>query len=189
MCYHRHLPNLIIAILVIGLAGCASSPRQPVLIEDHTPAQLTEKPTPSPVQTTRKQLTAPITLETKPKIFALPDLDTTNPAPVATTPLAAEETAPKAPSTLAVAELVAKADLASNRGDRGGARAILERALKVKTDDAQIWYRLAELNLGDGEYEQAIVAADRARGLSAGDSNLVTRANSVIARARQESNR
>ncbi|MGH8597086.1 MAG: tetratricopeptide repeat protein, partial [Gammaproteobacteria bacterium] len=120
-----------------------------------------------------------------PKVYALPDRDTgaATAAEITPTPGAAEPLA--SPSNPAVDELIAKADALSRRGDHGGARATLERALKVKADDAQVWYRLAILNFDEGEYEQAIVAADRCRSLARDDRDLLLRADEVITRAQR----
>jgi len=120
------------------------------------------------------------------QIFPLPD--TTDPLraplPVPESDAAAVTPPPVVPpSDPALRELVAQAERASSRGDRGAARATLERALKIKPGDGQLWLRLGELNFADGEYEQAVVMAQRARELARGDSPLIAQADDLMTRA------
>jgi Tetratricopeptide repeat len=179
---------LFMLLLVFALAGCATGTARNVPIEDRQPVSAAHTPTAAAVK--RAPDAKSDTPVGEPKVFALPDSrvepsalppPTTRAAPLEQS----EQPNPAAVSTPAVHELLAKADAATLRGDSGGARAILERALKIKTDDAQVWYRLAELNFDEGEYEQAIVAADRCRGLAGGDRTLIARAVDMISRARR----
>jgi len=120
------------------------------------------------------------------RVFALPDDGV---APMAPVPAPGAAVAPPAPVDPALRDLVAQADRATTRGDRGAARATLERALKIKPADPDLWLRLGELNLEDGEFEQAIVMSQRARDLARGDPLLLARADALARRAEAALNR
>jgi tetratricopeptide (TPR) repeat protein len=89
------------------------------------------------------------------------------------------------PTDPALRELVVQAERASARGDRGAARATLERALKIQPADAQLWLRLGELNFEEGEFEQAVVMGQRAGELAHGDAALQAQADALVARAQR----
>lgn len=166
-------------LIVIALAGCAGGQtRAPIEGRKVESLSRPAQPVAKPVNTQSQNP------GTGPKIFALPD-HVRAPKVVVTPEIPAPDRALSPSSNLAVAELISKADAATIRGDGAGARAILERALKVQADDAHVWYRLAELNFDEGEFEQAIVAADRCRSLAAADRDLIARANDLTVRARR----
>lgn len=171
--------------VAIILAGCSANTRMapiegrqdgtavPVGIEATRPPARPPAPAPAPGA---------------PQVFALPDAEAAPMAPVPVPDGGSMTPLPPVPPPAdpALRELVAQADQAAARGDRGAARSTLERALKIKPGDAQLWLRLGELNFADGEYEQAMVMAQRARELAHGDAALVAQSNALITRAGQQ---
>lgn len=122
------------------------------------------------------------------RVFALPDEGAPAVAPVPmdeALPTPVPLPASPAFEDPALKELIAQVDAAEARGDTAGARATLERAVKIKPRDARLWLRLAELSLAGGDAEQALVTAQRARDLAGADAATRMRADDVILRARQ----
>ncbi len=176
------------SFLVVGFAlllgACSTATTRTAPIEGRRPQETpvaqptTAAPKPQPPQGAQ--------------VFALPDsqvaplepVPVPGPVPGAIDSPPATSHAIKPPLDPALRELVAQAERASARGDRGAARATLERALKITPENAQLWFRLAELNFVDGEYEQAIVMAQRARELARGERELIYQADQLIERAR-----
>ena len=172
------------SFLVVGFAlmlgACSTATTRTAPIEGRRPQE-------TPVA--RPTTAAPMPLPPQgAQVFALPDSQV---APLEPVPVPGAGDSPlttthaiKPPLDPALRELVVQAERASARGDRGAARATLERALKIKPENAQLWFRLAELNFVDGEYEQAIVMAQRARELARGERELIYQADQLIERAR-----
>lgn len=172
--------HFLVVGFVLILGACSTATTRTAPIEGRRPQETpvaqptTAAPKPQPPQGAQ--------------VFALPDSQV---APLEPVPVPGAIDGPlttthaiKPPLDPALRELVAQAERASARGDRGAARATLERALKIKPENAQLWFRLAELNFVDGEYEQAIVMAQRARELARGERELMYQADQLIERAR-----
>jgi Flp pilus assembly protein TadD len=170
-----------ICAALVALSGCATSP-MPAPIEDRKPVTATAA-VPQPQRPTAPAVAPPVSA---PRVFALPDSAETrvSPLPGAPAPAAASESPIAPPADPALRELVARAEQASNQGDTDAARATLERALKINPRDASLWYRMAELDYARGEFEQAIVTAERARTLATKDPELLARIDALSARAR-----
>ncbi len=181
--------------VIAALSGCASGVTRHAPIEARAPDApevSVDKSTP-PANPTRAART-----ETAPHVFTLPAPDaptlTPIPAPDAV-PLGDEEASDRAfqaPQTdaedPASRVLLADAEASLQRGDKGAARAILERALKINSDQPGLWLRLAEINLAEGEVEQAVVLAERARALAGSDPIIAQRAVALIRRASESHN-
>lgn len=172
---------MLAAGCALQLGACTTGTTRVAPIEERSPeAASTMQPAVAPRQETSPLPHTPQGTQ----VFALPDarVSPMTPAP------AIDDAGPasKPLTDPAMRELVAQAERASARGDHGAARATLERALKIKPDDAQLWLRLAELSLFDAEYEQAIVMAQRARELARGERGVIDRSDHLIARARGE---
>lgn len=170
---------LVVGFVLI-LGACSTATTRTAPIEGRRPQE-----TPVAQPTTAAPMPQP---PQGAQVFALPDSQV---APLEPVPVPGAGDSPlttthaiKPPLDPALRELVAQAERASARGDRGAARATLERALKIKPENAQLWFRLAELNFVDGEYEQAIVMAQRARELARGERELMYQADQLIERAR-----
>lgn len=176
------------AVLVVGATGCAGTPGRMAPIEDGRRVETHEvPPPPGPEKAAppRSQATSP-QVPPGARVYALPDTAVAAPAPVqqadggmSESPLPA-----RAPADPVTAELLAQAGRALARGDRGAARSTLERAIKLKPRDPAAWIELAELNHAEGEFEQAIVVAQRARNLAGTDQSYLARIDLVLARAR-----
>ncbi len=163
-------------------SACSTAPSRSVPIEDRRQSTV---PVTSPSVPARPSVTAPARPPTT-QIFALPDTDVTPSAPLPVPATQNPEAAVITPNAdPALRELLAQAERASARGDQGAARATLERALKIKPEDAQLWLRLAALNFDDGEFEQASVMAQRARSLAHGERGVLEQSDQLLARARQ----
>lgn len=172
--------HFLVVGFVLILGACSTATTRTAPIEGRRPQE-----TPVAQPTTAAPMPQP---PQGAQVFALPDSQV---APLEPVPVPGAIDSPlttthaiKPPLDPALRELVAQAERASARGDRGAARATLERALKIKPENAQLWFRLAELNFVDGEYEQAIVMAQRARELARGERELMYQADQLIERAR-----
>lgn len=97
------------------------------------------------------------------------------PAEPATLPPAEPRPAPRyAPPVVsdrpsAVTTLVARADEEITAGRLDTASSMLERALRISRQDADLWYRLAELRFRQGDYSQAVQLARKANDYAQGD--------------------
>jgi len=108
----------------------------------------------------------------------------------------AQPSAPPAPEVAAAATpaiqatpvdaLRGQADQQRQSGDHAGAAATLERALRLKPQDAQLWNRLARVRMDQGLHSQAANLAARSNAL-AGDQAALKQDNwSIIAGARRQ---
>ncbi|MBI2799387.1 MAG: tetratricopeptide repeat protein [Gammaproteobacteria bacterium] len=175
-----------LVLSAVLLSGCTTGLRTAVPIEGRTtssPSTVTAKaenkisnPVASP---------SPDTVNS-PRVYAIPDRAPVPlaplPAPIPS-PIGGERDGTVSSAKSPVTDLMASADQAARKGDRGRARATLERAVKIAPDDAQVWYQLAELNLAEGDYEQAIVVAQRSITLARSEQTLIARNRSLIQRA------
>ncbi len=177
----------MLAALCLQLAACATG-GPPAPVEGRSPGARTGG---SPIvgATGTLPAAAPAAPEGT-RVFALPDesaptvapvpMDDAIPAPV---PLPAEPVF----RDPALKELIAQVDAAQSRGDSITARATLERAVKVKPREASLWLRLAELDYASGDFNQALVTAQRARDLAGSEAETRARADDLIRRAQQGS--
>lgn len=177
-----------VVIVLFGAAGCAGTSGRVAPIED---GRRVDKPdavsTLDRPQTPSKQ-PEPTVKQVSPdaRVYALPDAAIATPAPVrdALTPSDGPTARPPVPTDPVTAELLAQAERALARGDRGAARSTLERVIKLRPRDPVAWIELAELNHAEGEFEQALVVAQRARNLAGDDPAYLARIELVLARAR-----
>lgn len=94
--------------------------------------------------------------------------------------------APPARSNPAVVALRDTASEKSRAGRPGEAAAALERALRIEPANPDLWARLAEVRLAQGEPRQAETLALKALGLApSGDALFQARCQRLIARARR----
>lgn len=85
----------------------------------------------------------------------------------------------------AILSLWQKSKQAQEAGDLSTAVLQIERALRIEGDDAVLWSRLAELNLKQGNANQAQELAKKSNSLSITDNVLVYRNWLIIADARR----
>lgn len=85
----------------------------------------------------------------------------------------------------AVWSLWQKSKQAEELGDLTTAVAQVERAIRIEGEDAVLWSRLAELNLKQGNANQAQELAKKSNSLAVSDNVLVYRNWLIIARARR----
>ncbi len=168
---------------VLLLAGCGDAPTRSAPVEGRSL-------TPPSAVSSRKIVATPV-VKAEPskepgiKVFPLPEAPDKPLPPVAVNSAQADKLPDIAPATdPAVRGLLAQAQIAKARGDRGAARATLERAMKIKPGDGQVWFRLAELNYADSDYDQAATMAQRACELEPKNAALVTQAKALMAQAR-----
>lgn len=118
------------------------------------------------------------------------------PQPVPAPQPKAQPSAPPAPEVAAAATpapqatpvdaLRGQADRQRQAGDYAGAAATLERALRLRPQDAQLWNRLARVRMDQGLHSQAANLAARSNAL-AGDQAALKQDNwSIIASARRQ---
>lgn len=180
---------LVLAGVTLILAACATT-TQMAPIESRQAIKQEKPATPAgPGQPRRMpEAVGPPTPETQ--VFALPDDEIAPMAPVPGSDGAVVLPVPAAPPVdPALRDLVAQADRATARSDNGAARATLERALRIKPADPDLWLRLGELNLNEGEFEQALVMSQRARDLARGNAAFLARADVLAKRAQAALNR
>ncbi len=183
-------PSLLITLCISALVvtGCTTTGSRTAPIEDRIPkvtSAVSRGAVAKAPATMPKSISAPDT----PRVYAVPDV-----APVARIPTPPTSNAPRpspaapllAPTDPAVQELLAKSEHAAATGDQATARAILERAVKVKPDDGRVWYQLAALDYAARDYEQAIVIAQRARSLAHGEQALIAHIDELIQAAQRK---
>ena len=173
-------------VLLSLLSGCTTGLRTAAPIEGRNaspPPSVTAKP-----ETKMPNPAAPPSPATvnSPRVYAIPDRAPVPLAPLPppiSSPISGAREATTSAAKSPVTDLMASAEQAARNGDRGRARATLERAVKIAPDDAQVWYQLAELNLAEGDYEQAIVVAQRSITLAGSEQTLIARNQSLIQHA------
>lgn len=167
----RATRRYLLALLPVMLAGCVSAPPP-------RPAQ----PAPVP-RSVRSAPPTPVSPQ-QPLPRTVPPPPMLHPGPLPSERPAATTSAPQPPATDA---LVALADRQAAAGDVAQAAAQLERALRIRPQDAELWQKLALLRLRNGEFDQAAALAARSDSL-AGNNDAVRAENRRIvdlARARQ----
>jgi len=159
-----------VVLLVVGIAGCATSRPQPA-----------PQPPPSGV-------VGPVPVPARPA----PPVVVTPPAPPAVKPppsvVKPPTAAPKPakPSVPAVNSLMSQAEKERDAGKLDDAIATAERAVRVSPRDARAWTLLAELRGVKGEWPVAEQLARRALALASSDPNIAARNWRLIAEARRQ---
>jgi tetratricopeptide (TPR) repeat protein len=152
----RWMPMAVVGLLGLGLGGCGGFSRT------DRPASVEE----------RGQVPPPAASSRGPQIAAY-------------TPPAAPQYSRPEPNR-AVAVLVRRADDQRRAGDLEAAAASLERALRISPEDADLWHRLAEVRLGQGDYPMVSQLAAKSNALSSPADGALRSANwRLIARARR----
>lgn len=105
------------------------------------------------------------------------------PLPENTAPQMITEDAPPAPNSAVVA-LLDNADQQSKSGRLDAAAAALERALRLEPRNAEVWSRLAEIRLQQGQLDQAASLAAKSNNLAGNNVSVLTRNWKTIAQAR-----
>ena len=170
------IPNLqlpLISLSLILLAGCSFAPtRAPV--EDRELARLPQTTVEAPTE------------ERESAVVVTPYLGAGG-APAAT-PLPETESVQafeSAPPSTAVMALLDTAGQQSRAGKLDTAAATLERALRLEPRNPELWTRLAEVRIQQGEYEQAASLAAKSNNLAGSNAALISRNQGIIEQARQ----
>lgn len=86
-------------------------------------------------------------------------------------------------SSAATAELLAQSRTQLAAGDHAQAAASIERALRIRPDDPELWLELARVRLAQGDYGQAQTLARKSIALAGDDALLERMAQAVIEEA------
>lgn len=105
------------------------------------------------------------------------------PLPEDTAPQMITEDAPPPPNAAIVA-LLDNADQQSKGGRLDAAAAALERALRLEPRNAEVWSRLAEIRLQQGQLDQAASLAAKSNNLAGNNVSVLARNWKTIAQAR-----
>ena len=151
----------IIAGMAVLLAACATQ----------APAPTRTPPRPAPTQTVPSR-SAP---------RPLPPASAPQPVPAPTTPSQPQSRPPSASVTLALQD---EAQRAAAAGDLPKAIQILERAIRIEPDRAELWLALARAHLKEGDAAQAEQFARKALQFTRDRYDLEQQAWVVIADAR-----
>ncbi len=151
--------------LVVVLAGCVS--------EQQTPYPRTPAPVPPTTQTR------------PPSQYPVPTQPTPQPVPQTPAPAQPQASQPKPQSTVTLA-LQDEAQRAATAGDLPKAIQILERAIRIQPDSAQLWIELARCHLKEGNAAQAEQFARKALLFTGSRYDLEQQAWVVIADARAD---
>ncbi|MEW6353835.1 MAG: tetratricopeptide repeat protein [Pseudomonadota bacterium] len=101
-------------------------------------------------------------------------------------PPAADQQSTASPSNSnAVVALLDNAGAQGRSGNLDSAAAALERALRIEPRNAEIWYRLADIRLRQGQYDQAANLAAKSINLAGNNTDLIERNKAIIRQARQ----
>lgn len=168
-CRPHHSALLFVAALCAGLSGCASVGGAPV--QDRTAEAAPAVP---PIE------------EPAVSVMALPETVgelRAEPLPEDTTPQMITEDVPPPPSS-AVLALLDSAHQQSKSGRLDAAAAALERALRLEPRNAEVWSRLAEIRLQQGQLDQAASLAAKSNSLAGNNVSVLTRNWKTIAQAR-----
>ncbi|MCL4315483.1 MAG: tetratricopeptide repeat protein [Gammaproteobacteria bacterium] len=142
----------------------------------------------APIQD-RTAETAPAALpaeEPAVSVMALPETAgemRAEPLPEDTAPQMITEDAPPPPNSAVVA-LLDNADQQSKGGRLDAAAAALERALRLEPHNAEVWSRLAEIRLQQGQVDQAASLAAKSNNLAGNNVSVLARNWKTIAQAR-----
>lgn len=155
--------------LLAGLSGCAATGVAPV--QDRT---VETAPAAPPIE------------EPAVNVMALPETAgelRAEPLPEDTAPQMITEDVAPAPSSAVVA-LLDNANQQSKSGRLDAAAAALERALRLEPRNAEVWSRLAEIRLQQGQLDQAASLAAKSNSLAGNNVSVLTRNWKTIAQAR-----
>ncbi len=156
---HRIATTTLVAGLLVG---CAT--------EQPAPPPSRYPPLPPPTQT--RPPTQPPTTQPSPR-----------PQPLPTPPQAEERPTPKPQSTVTLA-LQDEAQRAATAGDYAKSIQILERAIRIEPDRAELWLELARVHLKEGNAAQAEQFARKALLFTGNRYDLEQQAWVVIADAK-----
>lgn len=163
-----------IAILVIvALAGCTAGGGTIAPVEDRITGDAGSQVT----RQNESVETPQDAVEIRPYVAA--------PTPTAALPAAAPGASKPAKTNPAVASLVSAANTRIQGGQYDAAANTLERALRHDQKNAQLWSRLAEVNLLQRDYTQAESKALKSNALADGDKSLMTQNWRLISKARR----
>lgn len=175
------LASAVVAMLALG--GCGGQgTRQSVPVQDTTDAQAPVVPRTPKYETDDGVI-----------VQALPSGETSaTPLPSQTVAAVSPElsrgdsalSAQNRPANPAVAALLRDADAAAAAGAHDRAAASIERALKVEPRSAELWRRLAQAKLAQGQSDQAENLARRSSSLAPGNRSLLISNWHLIAAAR-----
>ncbi len=107
------------------------------------------------------------------------------PAPIESLPATGQSPSKPAKTNSAVASLVSIADARVKGGQYDAAANSLERALRYDQKNAELWFRLAEVNLLQHDYAQAESKALKSNALAGGDRSLMAENWRLISKARR----
>lgn len=174
----RKLYLTSIGISLLTLAGCSSAPvRAP--IDDRSIARAPAPSASLPDATASAE---------EPAVTITPYRESGSTA--AASPLSESE-APRAldanespPPSTAVTALLDTAGQQARAGNLDTAAATLERALRLEPRNPELWTRLAEIRLQQGEFDQAANLAAKSNNLAGNNAALITRNLKIIEQAR-----
>lgn len=110
-------------------------------------------------------------------------------APEQAPPAAEQPSAAQPSNSNAVVALLDNAGAQGRSGNLDRAAAALERALRIEPRNAEIWYRLADVRLQQGQYDQAADLAAKSINLAGDNTALIERNKAIIRQARQHQSR
>ena len=157
--------TLAVVGLVVVLTGCVT--------EQQSPYPRTPAPLPPQTQTS------------PPSQYPAPTQPAPRPLPQSPAPVQPDQATPKPQSTVTLA-LQDEAQRAATAGDLPKAIQILERAIRIQPDSAQLWIQLARCHLKEGNGAQAEQFARKALLFTGNRYDLEQQAWVVIADARSE---
>ncbi|MEB4591954.1 hypothetical protein VSS37_13255 [Candidatus Thiothrix sp. Deng01] len=164
--------NSFAASLVAASLLSACSPN-PYVLQDRvygsTPAPVTPVAPPGPSVSKPAIPSSTSTKAKNKKSVPSKQKEITRPE-IVTTPQKEVEAVPETPvtpkayqSSPAVQSLVKQADSALAIGDMDKAASTIERALRIESDNPDLWMKLSAINESQGHHEQAASMADKAK--------------------------
>jgi len=160
---------------IVVLAGCSAGDGIIAPVEDRVAGGVD-----SGSKTARKNesvVTQQGTAEIRPYVAS--------PVPAAELPVVAPAPSKPTKTNPAVASLVSVANAMIKGGQYDAAANSLERALRYDQKNAQLWFRLAEVNLLQRDYAQAESKALKSNDLADGDKSLMAKNWRLISKARR----
>ena len=158
-------PLSIIILTALLVTGCYTTPQRPAASRSTQPSL----PDRQPVEQASGAVVAPAE-EKGIQISAY--------EPASRTPLTPMH-------SKAVTSLLKQADRQARQNDLDGAVGTVERALRIEPRNAHLWYRLAQLRLGQGRAPLAADLAVKSLALTGGDVELKRKNWRLIARAKR----
>jgi tetratricopeptide (TPR) repeat protein len=165
---HRAAPRYAAVLLLGGAASACTSlgpPPGPARLPPRTlPPVSSPAPAPEPAPTEPGPATVPLPGE---------------PPPGAALPPAAPSR-PRSDAAEASSTLLAESRAASRAGNVSTATALVERALRLDPNNAELWIERGELELRAGNRAQAVIMARKALTLTSDDVSLRRRAERLL---------